>query len=86
MQKPMIRENVSYQEVDDEVVLFNRKKQKIYRLNRTASLIFFFCDGDHAEQDILHELTNVFEDVEPSKLTADLNKTLEAFKKEAIIC
>jgi hypothetical protein len=86
MQNPRVRENILYQEVDSEVVLFDKTRRKVYRLDRVSGLIFYFCDGDYAEQDILVELKQVFKDVDPATLAADLKNTLETFSKEKIIC
>lgn len=86
MQNPRVRENILYQEVDSEVVLFDKTRRKVYRLDQVSSLIFYFCDGDYAKQDILVELKQVFKDVDPATLAADLKNTLETFSKEKIIC
>jgi len=85
MQSPRVTEGISYQELDGELVIFDRTKHKVFNLNRIASLIFFFCDGEHTSKDILSELMQIFKDVEPAVLEEDLEKTLKILKKNGIV-
>lgn|GEM_PF-5488430 len=82
---PLISERMAYQEFDGEIVLFDKKGKKTFKLNRVASLIFFFCDGSHSASEILKELIRVFPKDNPSVLSADLRQTLEHFEKEGIV-
>ena len=83
--KPRIRDNFVYQELDGHVVLLDRNSKRVFKLNPSASLIFYFCDGDHAERSILMEMSRVFKDVERDVLAGDLRRTLATFKREGII-
>lgn len=86
MQNPRVRENILYRELDGELVLFDKNREKVYRLDQVSSLIFYFCDGNFTEQGILGEMRRIFKDAASGTLAADLKNTLDTFKKEKIIC
>ena len=84
-ENPRIQENIVFQELDGQVVLLDKTRKRVFKLNPTASLIFYFCDGHHPKRAILMELAKVFKAVGPDVLAGDLRSTLDTFKKEGII-
>lgn len=47
---------------DGSMVLFHPQTRQLVTLNRTAALVWEYCDGQHSEAAIADELLSVFPD------------------------
>lgn len=48
-------------EVPDGYVVYQTARDKVHYLNKTAAIIFEFCDGQHDEADIVSRVATAFE-------------------------
>ena len=46
------RDDVVESEIDDDISLFDPRRQEVYVLNGTASDVWRLCDGDHTVDEI----------------------------------
>ena len=51
--KPLAREELVVQEIDDETIIYDEKRNHAHRLNRTASQVWQHCDGNHTVADLM---------------------------------
>jgi hypothetical protein len=58
---PRRRADLRARAVDGELVLFDRERQLIHQLNRTASYIWQRCDGHHTVAAIATDVAQVFD-------------------------
>jgi hypothetical protein len=77
--------SISCRELENDLILLDSSSGKFYHLNRTASVIFFLCDGAHDEEAILRELQGLFAGEDPGKLKAHMSETLEFLRQENVI-
>jgi Coenzyme PQQ synthesis protein D (PqqD) len=55
MENPLARRNdIVMQDVSDELLIYDLLNDKAYCLNRSAALVWKFCDGTNAISDIAH--------------------------------
>ncbi len=83
--RPRVKANVRYHDFNGELLVFSKAKDAFFHLNQTASLIFYFCDGEHTPRDILGELKKIYKQTKPSTLEQDIQNVLHLFKKQGII-
>lgn len=85
MDNPLQRKTVLTRELDDEVVLFQRDTGKSIHLNRTAGIIWLYCDGRHSERQIYDSLSSLFPAEDAERLHQELRATLQRFRDEALL-
>lgn len=71
--------------VDDEVMLHDQKKRKVYTLNPVAALIWSLCDGSHTADQIVASVTSQFSACEPSAIAPEIHNTLTQFKEHGLL-
>jgi len=59
--KPVCRSDLLVQNVDDELVVLDRKNDAIHRLNGTAAFVWQQCDGTRADARIAEQVTEKFD-------------------------
>jgi hypothetical protein len=85
METPRQRKTVLTRELDDEIVLFQRDTGKSIHLNRTAGIIWYFCDGGHSEEQICLEVMALFPAEDAGRLRTEVQDTLQRFRDEALL-
>jgi Coenzyme PQQ synthesis protein D (PqqD) len=73
--RPRQRQGLRSRVLGDEVVILDRRCERIHQLNRTAAAIWVRCDGQHAVTRIARELAETFE-VDAARAEADVAATL----------
>ena len=63
--RPKQVEELEVNEVDDGLVIYQRRPERVHYLNGTASLVFELCTGEHSPEDIARLLGLAFALVEP---------------------
>jgi hypothetical protein len=48
-------------QVPDGYIVYQSERERVHYLNKTAAIIFEFCDGAHAPDDIVARVAKVFE-------------------------
>lgn len=85
LEKPKAKENVTLQDIGDEVILYDSEKENVHILNNTAYIIWNLCDGQHTIEDIREHLERQFPDIAESDLTEDIKTTLNEFVEKKLI-
>ena len=70
--------------VDDEVVILDRERGHVHRLNVTATCIWSQCDGLTAPDAIIGRLAAEF-GREPQDVAADVATTLDEFRRLGLL-
>jgi hypothetical protein len=63
--RPRQAEGLELNEVADGLVIYHGGPERVHYLNRTASLVFELCTGEHSPEDIARLLGDAFSLVEP---------------------
>jgi hypothetical protein len=58
---PTRRPDLMARTVDDELVIFDRDRNQVHRLNTTAAYVWNSCDGRHTPSDIAKDLASDFD-------------------------
>jgi hypothetical protein len=53
--------NLEVHNVPDGYIIYNPEQDRVHYLNKTAAIIFEFCDGSHAANDIVARVAMAFE-------------------------
>jgi hypothetical protein len=70
-------------EVPDGYIVYQSQRERVHYLNKTAAIIFEFCDGAHAADDIVARVAKVFE-LGPSAHD-EIRAGLDSLIKEGLI-
>jgi hypothetical protein len=73
--RPLQRAGLSTRVLGDEVVVLDRRWERIHQLNPTAAAIWARCDGQHGVGQIARALAEAFE-VDAARAEADVAATL----------
>ena len=74
-----VRENLSSQKVDGELVILDKDNGQIHQLNSVASYIWLQIEAGSELNEILERLISVYE-IENSIAQADLENVIQQFK------
>jgi hypothetical protein len=84
LQNPRTRPGLDTRTIDDEMIVLDVARQRIHRLNPTASFIWQRCDGQHSSDDIMASLAAVHA-VTIDRVAADVHRTLREFARLELI-
>ena len=70
-------------QVPDGYIVYQGERERVHYLNKTAAIIFEFCDGAHGPDDIVARVATAFE-LGPSAYT-ELRAGLDSLAKEGLI-
>jgi len=79
MNRPLRREGVRLQELQDEYMLYDEESDKIHILNRTAGSVWELCDGAHTLEGMGKEMRRLHEVPPDVNLEEDLQQILRDF-------
>ncbi len=71
--------------VDDEVMLHDQKKQKVYTLNPVAASVWSLCDGAHTIDQIVTTITSQFSGCEPLEISPEIHNTIAQFREYGLL-
>lgn len=75
-----VRENLSSQEIDGELVILDKDNGQIHQLNSVASTIWQYIESGLDIPAISEQLTQYYE-IDGATAKADLDKVLQQFKE-----
>ncbi|MCW8855023.1 MAG: PqqD family protein [Gammaproteobacteria bacterium] len=76
--------SILVQEVDDEILILDRKDNKIHQLNKVASLIWKKCDGHNSVDDIV-ELLIIDFDISPEEAKKDVIEMMRVLHEKNLL-
>ena len=68
MEKPKARQDITVQNMGDEVLLYDSDRENVHVLNHTAHAIWSLCDGNHTIEDIQEKIQGQFTGAKGSNL------------------
>ena len=84
LRNPRTRPGLDTRTIDDEMIVLDVARQRVHRLNPTASFIWQRCDGQHSSDDITASLAAAHA-VAIDRVAADVHRTLREFERLELI-
>lgn len=75
--------NLDVHDVPDGYIVYQTDKDRVHYLNKTAAIIFEFCDGQHGSDDIVTRVAQAF-DLGPSAYD-EIRAGLDSLLKEGLV-
>jgi hypothetical protein len=75
--------NLDVHEVPDGYIVYQKERDRVHYLNKTAAIIFEFCDGEHDPDDIVTRVAKAFE-LGPSAYN-EIRAGLDSLVKEGLV-
>jgi hypothetical protein len=82
---PQKRERIRWITKGNTTVILDPQRGKYYKLNRTASLIWDYCDGANDTSAMARILRSVFHSADRGELKEDVQKMISSFYKKKLI-
>jgi hypothetical protein len=52
--------NLEVHEVPDGYIVYQKEQDRVHYFNRTAAIIFEFCDGTRQSQDVVEQVARIY--------------------------
>ncbi|MGO9361444.1 MAG: PqqD family protein [Xanthobacteraceae bacterium] len=75
--------NLEIHEVPDGYIVYQTERDRVHYLNKTAAIIFEFCDGARETDDVVTQVAKVF-DLDPSAHD-EIRAGLDSLVKEGLV-
>jgi hypothetical protein len=75
--------NLEVHNVPDGYIIYNPEQDRVHYLNKTAAIIFEFCDGAHAADDVVARVAMAFE--LPSSAHGEVRDGLASLVEEGLV-
>ncbi len=75
--------NLEVHDVPDGYIVYQTENDRVHYLNKTAAVIFEFCDGNHGPEDIVTRVAKAF-DLGPSAHN-EIRAGLDSLLKEGLV-
>jgi hypothetical protein len=75
--------NLEIHPVPDGYIIYQTERDRVHYLNKTAAIIFEFCDGLHQTDDVVARVAKAF-DLGPSAYD-EIREGLDALVREGLI-
>ena len=75
--------NLEVHDVPDGYIVYQTENDRVHYLNKTAAVIFEFCDGKHGSEDIISRVAKAF-DLGPSAHN-EIRAGLDSLLKEGLV-
>jgi Coenzyme PQQ synthesis protein D (PqqD) len=76
-------DNLEVHEVPDGYIIYQTARDKVHYLNKTAAVIFEFCDGNLGETDIVSRVATAFE--LPPRMHDEVKTCLNLLMREGLL-
>ena len=76
-------ENLEVHEVPDGYIIYQTARDKVHYLNKTAAVIFEFCDGNRDAADIVSRVATAFE--LPARMHDEVKTCLNLLMREELL-
>lgn len=82
---PTARDDVLLRRVGSEWVLFDARRDKAHVLNLTAAVVWTYCDGLHASEQIAEAIARELQETRAPLIVGDIEACLERFAREGLL-
>jgi hypothetical protein len=76
-------DNLEVHEVPDGYIIYQTARDRVHYLNKTAAVIFEFCDGKRDQADIVSRVANAFE--LPPRMHDEVTTCLNLLMREGLL-
>lgn len=84
MQDMIVRAgNLEVHEVPDGYIIYQTARDRVHYLNKTAAVIFEFCDGKRDKTDIVSRVATAFE--LPTRMHGEVETCLDLLMREGLL-
>jgi len=83
--KPNKKENITIQNLGDEVILYDPDMENVHILNQTAQTIWALCNGENTIDDIQKKLIENYPDASQDDLYNDVIDTIDDFNEKKML-
>ncbi len=83
--RPDARGDVQLRRVGSEWILFDARKDRAHVLNHTAAIVWTYCDGTNAPDDIARAIAAELKDVSAETIRGDIEQVLLRFASEGLL-
>jgi len=83
-EKPKLKDHLVMRDVNDELAIYDHKTAQFHFLNPTAALILELCDSLNTVEDIVREISEIFNQ-SPASLKADVHRFLASLTEKQLI-
>jgi hypothetical protein len=83
--KPKVKNNITVQDLGDEVILYDSERENVHVLNHTAQIIWKLCNGNNSIEDIENHLLKEFSSINKNDLIDDIHKTINNFNEKKLL-
>ena len=77
-------ENLEVNEVPDGYIIYQSVRDRVHYLNKTAAVVFEFCDGNLDAEAIVARVAQAFELADPAR-SAEIADCLGSLIKEGLV-
>jgi hypothetical protein len=77
--------NVLYDLLGEQAVLIDAQGTEIITLNRLGTLVWQALDGEHDANGIVRQVTAMFEDIDPQRITQDVELFLDELNRLSLV-
>jgi len=82
---PTARDDVLLRRVGSEWILFDARQDRAHVLNLAAALVWTYCDGAHAPDDMAEAIAREIADAREEAIRADIESVLRRFADEGLL-
>ncbi|GJQ60346.1 MAG: PqqD family protein [Candidatus Scalindua sp. AMX11] len=82
--KPIAKEGVDLEELEDGCVLYDTQKDEVHSLNATAAFIWTCCDGEHSVEEITTIVEKCFNS-ECKTVLKDVIEIVNTFSEKSLL-
>lgn len=83
--RPKVRDDVTIQELGDEVMIYDSHNEKVHILNNTAHCIWDLCNGTHTLREIKEEMCKKFPDISEQEILSDIANAIKNFENNKLL-
>ncbi|MFQ6063555.1 MAG: PqqD family protein [Methanosarcinales archaeon] len=80
LEKPLKREKLRCKEIDGETILYLSNTNSVHVLNKTASLIWSLCDGQHDIKEMAKIIASRY-NADENKILKDVQEAIDEFQR-----
>ena len=82
--RPLVRSDITVQEIGDEVMLYDSDNEKMHVLNHSAYAIWQLCNGENTLVDMREQLAARYDDASLD-LIDDIQTTIDGFIQKGLL-
>lgn len=83
--RPKVRDDVTIQELGDEVMIYDSHNEKVHILNNTAHCIWDLCNGNYTLREIKEQMCKKFPNISEQEILSDIANAIKNFENNKLL-